>query len=70
MKSIYGVDGFRKKYGIFNGTFPILRKEKGTIANGEKLIEETGPTLNLVQWSFLDTRELPGGLQSTWWSSI
>ena len=24
-------------------------KEKGTIANGEKLIEETGPTLDLVQ---------------------
>ena len=50
MKSIYGVDGFRKKYGSFSGTFPILRKEKGTIANGEKLIEETGPTLDLVQW--------------------
>ena len=47
MKSIYGVDGFRKKYGSFSGTFPILRKEKGTIANEEKLIEETGPTLKV-----------------------
>ena len=46
---LWGVDGFRKKYGIFNSTFPILRKEKGTIANEEKLIEETGPTLDLVQ---------------------
>ena len=64
MKSIYGVDGFRKKYGIFNDTFPILRKEKGTIANGEKLIEETGPTLNLVQWSFMDTRELKPSLSA------